>query len=47
MLQTAPRWRHTASMHTYMQNHRPRTPTPIGGTTVPEHAKHETRWVRR
>ena len=46
MLQTAPWWRHTASMHTYMQKPQPRTPTPIGGTTVQEHSKHEKRWVR-
>ena len=34
-------------MHTCMQKPRPSTPTRIGGTTVPEHAKHEKRWVKR
>ena len=34
-------------MHTCMQKPRPGTPTRIGGTTVPEHAKHEKRWVKR
>ena len=34
-------------MHTCMQKPRPSTPTRIGGMTVPEHAKHEKRWVKR
>ena len=34
-------------MHTCMQKPGPSTLTRIGGTTVPEHAKHEKRWVKR
>ena len=44
---TVEAYRKYETMQTYMQNPRPRTPTRIGGTTVPEHAKHEKIRVRR